>query len=121
MLFDDYEKAQKVIDGGVSYTISNEKSGWSLFIGRLQYGYTIRKHIHNHPGNTAYPSGVQKGNKDIGFAKRISKISSNISLQIYLPQSGKYINYNALSQPEDFPAFPCPTYTLKGVTVKAHK
>ena len=47
-----HEKPHDEVRNGNTYTVSSEKSGWLVFSGRLQYGYTIRAWNHSHPSST---------------------------------------------------------------------
>ena len=47
-----HEKPHEEVRNGNTYTVSSEKSGWLVFSGRLQYGYTIRAWNHSHPSST---------------------------------------------------------------------
>ncbi len=47
-----HEKPHDEVRNGNTYTVSSEKSGWLVFSGRLQYGYTIRAWNHSHPIST---------------------------------------------------------------------
>ena len=47
-----HERPKEEVINGVSYTISSEKGGWNLFVGRLRFGYTIRTWNHSHPKST---------------------------------------------------------------------
>ena len=87
-----------------SHDHSEEAGMNDLFTRQLKYGYTIRKHVHNHPENTPYPSGLdKKGIGDMLFVKQITNISKQSPVfQIYLPQKRKYINYGPNSIDIDF-------------------
>jgi hypothetical protein len=97
-----------------------------LLNNKYKYGYTIRGDIHSHPGNTPYPSGLDDGKSDIGFAKAVTNISikngSGVpTFKIYLPKTGKYINYNRNSTIYDFPATMPKSITLPEITVTARR
>jgi RHS repeat-associated protein len=89
-----------------------EAGAGDLIHGQLYNGYSIRKLIHSHPGNTPYPSGLndpEKKSGDIGFAKVIGewykeryKKQVQPIFQIFTPTDGNYINYNANSEKSDF-------------------
>ena len=71
--------------------------------------YTVREHIHNHPRNTPYPSGLDDGKSDIGFSRSIGDLYSNTYpnreapiFKIYTPKNEKYIQYDKHSKYEDF-------------------
>jgi hypothetical protein len=93
-----------------SHDAATERGMSNLYSGQLYAGYTIRELNHNHPSNTAYPSGSfdytdAKGNfyptgtwGDVGFARGITNNRQanrlNIpSFNIFLPASKSYINY----------------------------
>jgi hypothetical protein len=95
--------------------IGDKERGMSnLYSGQLYAGYTIRELNHNHPGNTAYPSGSfdytdNKGNfhptgtwGDVGFARGITNNRQTNRLNIptfsiYLHDSKSYISYGTNS------------------------
>ena len=92
--------------GHASYT---EPGVVDLINGQLRNGYTIRGHIHNHPSNTPYPSGLNDGTGDIGFARSVTdwytgKYPGRATpyFKIYTPGDGQYINYNQNSTTSDF-------------------
>ncbi|MBI2967012.1 MAG: hypothetical protein HYY40_04270, partial [Bacteroidetes bacterium] len=85
-----------------------EPGSTSLFTGQLQYGYTLRSFIHNHPNNYATPSGLIKRDKDIGFATQIEdwymsnyKNRTRPVFKIYTDDFG-YHQYNKNSTRLDF-------------------
>ncbi|MCB0846256.1 MAG: hypothetical protein KDE26_23555, partial [Bacteroidetes bacterium] len=60
--------------------------------------YTVREHIHSHPGDTG-PSGFMPGDraKDKGFAEWVNtykKYFRQLELKVYRAKSGIYIKYN---------------------------
>ena len=92
-------------------TTSHEKSREGcfnfLYRNKYKYGYTIRRHSHSHPGNTPYPSGLENGKADIGFARTLTKDAERrrglvLSFLIFLPRSGKYVLYTSKSQMSSF-------------------
>ncbi|MDR2409743.1 MAG: hypothetical protein LBE13_16755 [Bacteroidales bacterium] len=106
-------------DKGLNFlTTSHDKKSEAgisnLYRGQLYAGYTIRELNHNHPGNTAYPSGSfdytdDKGNfhptgtwGDVGFSRSITNNRQTNRLnvpifQIYLPGNKSYISYGSNS------------------------
>ena len=92
-----------------SHDESTDRSVNFLLDSQYKFGYTIRGHNHNHPRNTPYPSGLDSRGSDIGFANRLTNISikngSGIpAFKIYVPETGRYVNYNRNSTIFDFPA-----------------
>jgi len=103
-----------------SHNRKKEGGFTDLFNNRLRHGYTIRKLIHNHPGNTPYPSGLDDRDADIGVANTVSKYTKgNASFSIYVAKSNTYINYDGNSLPEDFGFMP--SYNLDECVVTAHQ
>jgi Fe-S cluster biosynthesis and repair protein YggX len=90
-----------------SHDAATERGMSNLYSGQLYAGYTIRELNHNHPSNTAYPSGSfvhpttgqgigEWG--DVGFARGITnnRQTNRLSIptfNIYLPASKSYIGY----------------------------
>lgn len=120
-------------DQGLNYlTTSHEKStergGTQMINTQFQYGYTIRSHTHNHPGNTAMPSGLtDKDGKmagewgDIGFSKSVenwymSTYPSRTTpiFRIYTASDAEYIQYNKNSTIHDF----SPIITMPEMIIK---
>jgi hypothetical protein len=104
-----------------SHEKSTERSVNFLLDNKYKFGYTIRGHNHNHPSNTPYPSGLDTRGSDIGFSNYLTNISLNNgsgipSFNIYLPKTGKYVNYNRNSTLSNFPAA-MPAYTLPELIV----
>jgi hypothetical protein len=88
-----------------SHEKSTERSMLFLYENKYKFGYTLRGHNHNHPGNTPYPSGLDGKPGDVGAANYFTNVSGgNPSFKIYLPKTGKYVNYNRNSTIYDFPA-----------------
>ena len=103
-----------------SHNRRSEKGFPDLYHNRLRHGYTIRKFIHNHPGNTPYPSGLKYRDSDISVANTVSKYTKgNASFSIYVAKSNTYINYDGNSLPEDFGFMP--SYKLDECVVTAHQ
>ena len=105
-----------------SHESRKERSCIFLISKKYQYGYTIREHRHSHPGNTPYPSGLYDRTKDIGFANFLTDIShkngSGVPIfKIYLPSSGRYVNYNKNSTIYDFPATTPESFKLPEVHI----
>ena len=86
------------------HSTNSEPAGADLFYKQLRYNYTLRSHIHNHPNNTPYPSGLDtRTNGDIGFSKYVETHSKqNPIFQIYIPKLDLYIDYNSNSTWENF-------------------
>jgi RHS repeat-associated protein len=110
----EWSQAKTCIEGDkglnfltTSHNDDKERGMSNLYRGQLYAGYTIRELNHNHPSNTAYPSGSfvhpVKGTAigewgDVGFARDITNNRKanrlNIpTFNIYLPVSKSYINY----------------------------
>ena len=90
-----------------SHDSAKERSINYLLESQYKNGYTIRAYIHSHPQNTPYPSGIDKRDKDIGFSNKLTNISlkngSGVPVfKIFLPKTGKYIEYNRGSSYDDF-------------------
>ena len=64
-----HERSQVEVRNGNSYTVSSEKSGWLVFSGRLQYGYTIRAWKHSHPNSSTNASDA-----DMSLKTSVNKI-----------------------------------------------
>ncbi len=91
-----------------SHEKSTEKGARWLFDTQLKYGYTIREYIHNHPGNTPYPSGhtsIMKNGVwlmpgewgDLGIATYFEKNKQGLGttvFKIYTPKTTKYHKYD---------------------------
>jgi hypothetical protein len=108
-----------------SHEKSTEKSFHFLFDNQYKFGYTIRGHNHNHPGNTPYPSGLNKRDMDIWGSDYVTQSSlksgSGVpSFNIYLPKTGKYVKYNRNSTVFDF-FETSPTVNLPEVVVSAKR
>ncbi len=100
--------------GHIEYT---EPGGSALWTGQLS-SYTIREHIHNHPSNTPYPSGIPNFTGTTGDVSFAGDVESYIStyyysgspygsrpipkFYIYLPNSGNKIRYSGSSVKSDF-------------------
>ena len=85
-----------------SHDVATERGMSNLFGGQLYAGYTIRELNHNHPSNSAYPSGLpdsrNPGGGDIGFSRMVTNNRQanrlNVpTFNIYLPSSKSYISY----------------------------
>jgi RHS repeat-associated protein len=90
-----------------SHDIDTERGMKQLYVGQLYAGYTIRELNHNHPSNTAYPSGSYIHPNtglgvgewgDVGFARLITTNRKENGLNvpnfnIYIPRSKSYISY----------------------------
>ena len=98
-----------------SHDEATERGMSSLINGQLRFGYTAREFNHNHPKNTAYPSGSfdytdKKGNfrptgtwGDVGFARDVSNIfGKNVKYNIFTSNSKKYIPFNSQSMLKDY-------------------
>jgi RHS repeat-associated protein len=111
--FSQLQLGQKGDNGLNIISTSHEKSTERcvnfLLDNKYKFGYTIRGHNHNHPGNTPYPSGLKTRDSDIGFSNYLTNASlkngSGVPVfKIYLSKTGKYVNYNRNSTIYDFPA-----------------
>lgn len=96
-------------DKGLNYLTSSheartERGAANMFYTQFQYGYTVRGHSHNHPGNTPYPSGLNDGTGDIGFSRWVETYTNTHKpvFKIFTAGDGNYIQYNQHSKPEDF-------------------
>ena len=90
-----------------SHMNDTEKGIIFLYNKQYKYGYTIRGHIHNHPNNSPFPSGLKTQKGDILFAKYLAKYSSKNNkstpfFKIFIPKQLKYIYYNENSVETDF-------------------
>jgi RHS repeat-associated protein len=102
-----------------SHDKERERGMSNLYSGQLYAGYTIRELNHNHPRNTAYPSGsfdYIDDKKifhpigtwgDVGFSIVITNNRQTNRLnvpifQIYLPGSKSYISYGPNSRISDY-------------------
>ena len=66
----------------------------------------IAFHVHNHPSNTPFPTGLDTGGDDIGVARRISNILGySIRNEIYVSILKAYIPYSASSNISGFPQY----------------
>lgn len=104
-----------------SHEKSAERSVNFLLESQYKFGYTIRGHNHNHPGNTPYPSGLDTRGSDIGFSNNLTNTSlkngSGVpTFKIYLPETGKYVNYSRNSTYSNFPAA-LPTLILPEIII----
>ena len=103
-----------------SHNSFNEACCPYLLNTKYIYGYTIRKHVHNHPSNNPIPSGIgnDKGDTDISFVKDIIKKSGTVPLfYLFVPATRLYIQYGQDSKIEDFAEYNLIT-TLKTVIIK---
>ena len=75
-----------------------------LVENKLRYGYTLRKSIHSHPGNTPYPSGLESDKKgDVNNAKWLNRVSKQKpQFLIFLPQKNTFISYGPNSTRAEF-------------------
>lgn len=87
-----------------------------LYTTQLYAGYTIRELNHNHPSNTAYPSGSFVHSNtgqgvgewgDVGFSRGITnnRLVNRLNVpifQIYIPSSKSYIKYSHKSVRSDY-------------------
>lgn len=65
----------------------------------------IKSVTHNHPGGTAYPSGLKNRKDDIGIARKYeTKYGNYIQSYIYLPNKNRFVeeNYIPYSSKSDF-------------------
>jgi hypothetical protein len=123
----EWSQAQlgKADKNGLNYIVTShnratEKGLTQMIITQFQFGYTIRCLIHNHPRNTPYPSGLEDGTGDIGFATKITNWYNNKyperitpKFKIYIPGNGSYINYNKNSTMNDFITIQLPEIIIK--------
>ena len=91
-----------------SHEESCERAFRFLFDNQYKNGYFIRGHIHNHPSDSAFPSGLLDGTKDIAVSRHVTDHSINNgsgipTFRIYLPGKNQYIEYNQNSSVYDFP------------------
>ncbi len=103
-----------------SHNKATEKGIAQMINTQFHNGYTIRDHIHNHPRNTPYPSGLKKGGGDIGFSKAVTdwynkKYPGRATpfYKIYTSGNDKYINYNKNSTMTDFIIIELPEIIIK--------
>ncbi len=117
-----------LITGGLH---AKEPGAVYLYMTQLAYGYTLRMHVHSHPGDDPWvsvPSGykewVQSGGKekvsDIGFASTIHEYMvqqkrSSPTFKIYVPRDRVYITYFDRGQ-----VVYTPTVTLPSVEIKVN-
>ena len=90
-----------------SHMTNTEQSIPFLLNSQYKYNYSIRGHIHNHPNNSPFPSGLKTQKGDILFAKYLAKYSSKNNkstpfFKIFIPKQLKYIYYNENSVETDF-------------------
>ena len=72
-----------------SHDEGTDEAGRFLLMNKLQYGYTIREHYHNHPNYAITPSGRKstengKLKGDYGFATWISRYTRNKSTKYFI-------------------------------------
>ncbi|TYC18042.1 hypothetical protein ES677_01300 [Bizionia gelidisalsuginis] len=103
-----------------SHDKATEKGVAQMINTQFHNGYTIRGHIHNHPGNTPYPSGLNDGTGDTGFATSVTNWYNNKypgrttpNYKIYTSGNGSYINYNKNSTMTDFITIQLPEVIIK--------
>ncbi len=109
-----------------SHEPRKEQSMLFLLENQYKFGYTIRGHNHNHPGNTPYPSGLDGKPGDVGFAHYLTNASMKNGsgvpiLKIYLPKKEKYVKYNRKSTIYDFPATRPKSIELPEIIVSPRK
>jgi hypothetical protein len=87
-----------------SHDKSSEAGSAHMLYTQFQFGYFIREHIHSHPANTDYSSGLEDGEEDVGFASWIEKYIKNSKpiLIFFTTGNATYIQYNKDSKPEDY-------------------
>ncbi|NDV80566.1 DUF6443 domain-containing protein [Bacteroides sp. 51] len=112
----------KAGDSGLNFLTTShledkERGSLAVLEQELRHGYTIRGHIHNHPGNTPYPSGLEDRGGDIGWGSKVYRYSSRPILKIYLPESNQYISYTPSSRPSDFKNYPTTGFELDEIVV----
>ena len=82
-----------------SHEYDRENTASFLLGNKLMYGYTIREYIHNHPGNTPAPSGLEITKReniygDIHFATWIHDYTHNKRARYYIyTRKYKYTQY----------------------------
>jgi RHS repeat-associated protein len=103
----------KAGDNGLNFLTTTglkakEAGAVDLYAGQLYAGYSVRAHIHSHPYNP-FPSGLDEGDKDIGFAKWLeddymSRYTGRAKpvFKIFFVPSGEYVPYSKDSKREDF-------------------
>ena len=88
-----------------SYCVDTDFSGNEVFLAHFRE-FSIREAIHNHPSNTAKPSGIDFDPDrpgDVQFAAWIDKYNIGQAIyKIYLPGQRRYIEYDSYSTMADF-------------------
>ena len=86
-----------------SHEVEADSSAAEIIDGTLS-STPIREWIHSHPNNTPYPSGLNVNDKtgDIPFARKIDRMNTiRAKYSIYLPGSGRYVDYTSASSDFD--------------------
>lgn len=87
-----------------SFNKNSNVGMYSFYIDILKYE-NIREMNHSHPGNNTIPSGVtfDMGRGDIEVIKYMAFYTNVLpQFNLYIPSTGRYINYHINSRSSDF-------------------
>ena len=85
---------------------SEEERVGSSVVKQIGKTDKVAFHVHNHPSNTPFPTGLDTGGDDIGVARRISDtLGYSIRSAIYVSILKAYVPYSESSNVNGFPQF----------------